>query len=107
MHLSKEKLRIFWRRFWGHKECRYDVYLLDGTVYLDLRKKDWDEYDFGILREYREVNDTRKIAKYYTKKYGDYPPEKILDRIVFQCSTCTLTGTCEKLHRGNNRRYEE
>lgn len=101
MRLTREEVRIFWKRLFRHKDCCCDVYLLDGTIYRDINKETWNEHKFGILSEYCEVNDDRKLAK--VEKYS---PSKTLDKIIFQCSSCSQEAKCEKGFRGRNRRYE-
>jgi len=97
--LNKRKFRVLWRRVFGHKHCLCDVHLKDGKVFYDIDTHLWSKHNFGFIQHYREVNDSRTRLKFY-------PPNRIITRIVFQCSSCDRQTTCDKSFRGRNRREE-
>ena len=101
MPLSSIKRKILWRQVFGHDDCIADIHFLDGTILLDVTDEDWKKKMFGMTYYYKEVEDIRPLTK--KRKYS---LSHIIDRVVFQCSSCTKERKCRKLFKDSNRREE-
>jgi len=97
---KKRRLKILWKRVFGHDICICDVHLKSGKVFYDITDELWDKHHFGRTKFYREVNDDRVLLKQTEH------PSRTINRIVFQCSSCNRQLTCNKIFKGNNRREE-